>query len=543
MKGSLANILFSACLVLLTVFSTKAQYVTVPDPNFASYLSTRFPGVIVNGNQLDTNLAKTFSGKLEATNREIFDATGIEYFKNIDEIILTENKLTSFPLLTGFIKLKSIILSQNKIESLPSVRHISTLTIYRVAHNNLTELEDMSGMTQLVSFFCNSNRLTKVPDLTGNINLEHIIVSDNFITALPDLSSLVSLRRFLCSNNLLTEADLTSIPNVKEIHLRSNKLTKFPNISGMTQITELLVNSNLIESIPDLSSFTNLTYLDVFNNLLTFEDLIPLKAHPNFSNFGIAPQKKVGNPSNIVLQEKRTFTYDLKVDNSVGNNIYSWYRNGQFIKNTSVNTLIIDNINVNDKGYYTCIISNQTPGLDTIKLHTNARILEVASCMDISELVITIPKIKCSGPTEVNIDESTILAGEGPFTYKITNVISGKAEEYSASSVSLTTGNYHLTIIDSHGCEKTAYEKIKLPRGQNCDPVIYPEMPGPESSYFIEATGKAVVYNVNGEKVFEAESPTYFKGKDKSGNILDSGLYMIVVNDQINIPVTIIRTR
>ncbi len=63
--------------------NTKAQYVTIPDANFVTWLQTNVPSAMT-GNQMDTtNSVVTSLDSVNVNNQNIADITGIQYFDSL----------------------------------------------------------------------------------------------------------------------------------------------------------------------------------------------------------------------------------------------------------------------------------------------------------------------------------------------------------------------------------------------------------------------------------------------------------------------------
>ena len=127
---------FTIILVFALIgLSAKAQFVTIPDANFAAYLQSH-PDCwsCITGNQLDTTLLSSF-WYIDVSNLNISDLTGIEYFHDLFSLNCSNNNLTSIPSL-----------------------HSPALSILLCAHNNLTSLPN--GLDTLNALAANNNQLT-----------------------------------------------------------------------------------------------------------------------------------------------------------------------------------------------------------------------------------------------------------------------------------------------------------------------------------------------------------------------------------------------
>ena len=316
--------IFATLLIVCSVTLCKAQWVTIPDPNFVAWLQANYP-TCMNGNLMDT----TCSGIMNATNvscgyQNIFDLTGIQYFDNLDTLTCYNNEITFLPpvLPHGLIRLEC---GGNPIYSLPdSLPH--SLQVLICEYCQLTTLPSLPS--SLIALVCNENMITNMPTLPSGIkdlefqgnqitsiqhilppsliilrssnnplqnfppfcshlqwlecahnNLNHLpVISDNLIvldcsgnqiTNLPTLP--IYLQQFNCSSNLLNT--IPFIPQyVLNFDCSYNQLTSISNCS--TSIDEFNCSHNLLECLPELP--TNYMYelnCSYNSNLIDFPTL------------------------------------------------------------------------------------------------------------------------------------------------------------------------------------------------------------------------------------------------------------------------------
>ena len=86
-------------IVFSSAFLCNAQWVTIPDPNFVSWLQTNYPSCM-NGNLMDTTCSGIVNTiDIDCSGQNISDLTGIQYFNNISNLFCQNNNLTSLPTL------------------------------------------------------------------------------------------------------------------------------------------------------------------------------------------------------------------------------------------------------------------------------------------------------------------------------------------------------------------------------------------------------------------------------------------------------------
>ena len=137
--------LFTLFALILCLTNLKAQFVTIPDANFVTWLQANVPSAM-SGNQMDTtSLAVTLKAKVFVENLGITDLAGIQYFDSLktldcgngDPALTTNsNTISSLPNLPS--TLDTLICGRNAITSLPMLP--ITLKDLRCYFNQLTSL-------------------------------------------------------------------------------------------------------------------------------------------------------------------------------------------------------------------------------------------------------------------------------------------------------------------------------------------------------------------------------------------------------------------
>jgi len=197
------HLLIVILLLLLELFSQKssAQIVTIPDPNFVTYLQTNFP-TCITGNQLDTECTEVLSAtNMDIQSLNIIDMTGVQYFTSLTILDVNYNQVTWLPSLTNLNQLNYLNVENNQLTSLPGLPNSLE---YLICNNNmldsLTTLP--SSLIHLSAYNCTLTTLPELPATLYNFNC-----SLNPITNLPAIPSLVY--EILCF-----DCQLTSLPNL-----------------------------------------------------------------------------------------------------------------------------------------------------------------------------------------------------------------------------------------------------------------------------------------------------------------------------------------
>jgi uncharacterized repeat protein (TIGR01451 family) len=211
----------------LHFLTLKAQWVTIPDPNFVNRLTQLFPSCM-NGNQLNTSCSQVLStSMLNVKNQNIADLSGVEHFVNLIDLNCSNNQLVSLPTLNN--NLKYLTCKSNLLTS-------------------ITQLPD-----SLLSLSCDSNAITSLPTLPNNLN--SLLCSHNQLTTLPVLP--FSLFGLNCSYN-----QLSTIPPVSAVMalflVNNNNITCFnflPLLPTMAPVNSGNISGNPLTCVPNLVNY------------------------------------------------------------------------------------------------------------------------------------------------------------------------------------------------------------------------------------------------------------------------------------------------
>lgn len=261
---TIGNIYRTVGISFLLCCSAKAQYVTIPDANFVSYLQTNVP-FAMNGSQLDTTntAVTTTTHTVNVYNKNISDLTGIQYFKSLTYLDCQSNNLTALPSLPG--SLSVLHCAGNSISSLPSLP--SNLSDFSCSYNSLTSLPALPP--GLLTLSCGYNQISVLPTNLPH-SMTYLDCSANLLSSLPSLPP--SLTYMDCSNNAITT--LPALPTgLIKLYCAYDNLSALPTLPNSITWLRCGGNPNLT-TLPTLP--TSLVTLECQDNYFT-----SLPAFPN----------------------------------------------------------------------------------------------------------------------------------------------------------------------------------------------------------------------------------------------------------------------
>ena len=241
--------IFTLFALTLCLTSLKAQFVTIPDANFVTWLQSNVPSAM-SGNLMDTtDVAVTNRIDINISGSAIFELTGIRYFdslkvldcsdfsgngilfdlselpNSLDTLRCQGNILSYLPTLPNSIKW--IECAYNNIVTMPDLP--SNLYYLDCSYNNLSHLPTSLPQT-LTIFGCGFNQLSTLPTLPNYLRIFHC--NNNQLTNFPNLPD--SLREFNCDSNSIFCFPAFPNNNYTLFSINSNPFFCLPNyVQGM----------------------------------------------------------------------------------------------------------------------------------------------------------------------------------------------------------------------------------------------------------------------------------------------------------------------
>ncbi|WP_312821989.1 leucine-rich repeat domain-containing protein [Epilithonimonas sp.] len=219
--------------LIFIVFTTLAcsQDLKFENPDFEKAVLKKYPEIDSNHNgKIDKNEAEKVK-ELDLMGQNITNANDITLFKNLEYIVLTNNKIE---------KLK--------------IENLSNLTKFYCARNNLKTLQ-ISNLPKLEELGCGRNQINKVI-IKNCPKIESLNLMDNQISDI-DLKNFTKLKYLVVDNNKLTSIDLTKNPELIQITINKNHINKVDirkninlkmNILYIDENVQIIGNKNQMDS-------------------------------------------------------------------------------------------------------------------------------------------------------------------------------------------------------------------------------------------------------------------------------------------------------
>ncbi len=263
--------------------------------------------------------------------RSIGNLTQLRYFSVFQDIVRG-----SFPVeLATLPNLETLSMSTTFTELPPEIGNMDSLTTLSI-NGAFTELPPEIGDMTSLTYLYISGQFAELPPEIGNMkSLESLSIGGNFTELPPEIGNLINLKSLGLNGDLTTlPEEMSNLTNIEVVSLKRNQLNSLP--------------PNLAEN------WIRLHEIHLNENYLTYDDLI------QFQNFNFGYQNIIGTPDTTELTIGDDFLIDLEFDEDVTDNTYIWFRNSVAIDTTTQNQLVLNNVQLEDVGIYTCQVYNTT---------------------------------------------------------------------------------------------------------------------------------------------------------------------------------------
>jgi hypothetical protein len=316
------KLILGAIIFFCGISNLKAQYINIPDANFATWLMNNgYAGCMV-GNTLDTTCPAVLNTtSITCSGENISDLTGIQYFSNLNNLLCSSNQLTSLPTLPSQLfellcyynqlanlpalpnQLGHLWCFGNQLTSLPSLPN--SLLDLQCQNNQLTSLPPIPG--SLLNLNCSHNQLTILPDYTNS--LESIQCAYNLLTGLPEFPDTALFGFLDCSNN----PNLLCLPQLKimdQLDFTGTGVTCLPNYGNVTTSNPPLNSLPLcgIFNPNGCSSFWNISGKTFFDSNINCQDDF---SDVRLSNMHILLHKNGNLDQQIFTGSEGLFSFDM----------------------------------------------------------------------------------------------------------------------------------------------------------------------------------------------------------------------------------------
>ena len=225
----------------ITSLLPPPEVVSIPDANLAAAVRGTLGGRITSHTMLDL-------GRLDASNSQVTDLTGLEHATNLKVLTLNDNSISDISSVAGLTKLEWLWLGNNAIVDISAVAGLTNLASLGLSNTPIVDISAVAGLTNLIELWLNNTPIVDISAVAGLTNLAKLWLSN---TSIVDISAVAGLT------------------NLIELWLNNTPIVDISTVAGLTKLEWLGLSNTPIVDISALSGLTNLTTLWLDNNFIS----------------------------------------------------------------------------------------------------------------------------------------------------------------------------------------------------------------------------------------------------------------------------------
>ena len=254
-----------------------ATSVSIPDSNLAAAVRETLN---LSPRDAITQLDMLRLTRLNASEREIKDITGLEHATNLNVLSLEHNQIRDITPLAGLTQLSSLDLAVNMISdispltALTQLRFLSLYSDYLLS-NKISDITPLAELTQLRVLWLQQLQISDITPLAELTQLRDLTIDANQISDITPLAGLAQLSILVLTNNQIRNINpLRELTQLEILRLSSNRISDIRPLTALTRLLELSLGRNQISDLRPLARLVNLKELRLFGNPI--EDKTPL---------------------------------------------------------------------------------------------------------------------------------------------------------------------------------------------------------------------------------------------------------------------------
>ena len=244
-----------------------ANVARLPDPNLRRVIWPRLGKGY--GDPITTSDMANLT-RLDASEYNIIDLTGLEHAINLTELDLNRNSISDISPLAGLTNLRRLHLDRNLISDISSLAELTNLTSLYLDRNSISDISAVAGLTNLTVLLLWGNSISDISAAAGLTNLRWLHLERNSIS---DISAVVGLTDLtvlsLWGNSISDISAVAGLTNLTLLHLNGNSISDISAVAGLTNLRRLYLDRNSISDISPLAGLTNLTLLHLDRNSIS----------------------------------------------------------------------------------------------------------------------------------------------------------------------------------------------------------------------------------------------------------------------------------
>ena len=281
--------------------------------------------------------------RLEAKDKGIQDLTGLQFARNLNELILGRwdgqwNQVSDLSPLAGLTNLRVLFFNYNPVSDISPLRGLKNLTHLSMGNTLVTDLSTVRDLTNLIKLDFQTTSVSDLSPVAGLINLTSLAFSKTTISDLSPVAGLINLEYIFCWGHAISDlSPLAGLTKLEEINFCGGDISDLTPLAGLAGLKELYLASEKISDVSPLAGLTRLTRLSLAENEISDISSITGLAQLEWLNLGeneisdVSPLASLANLTWMDLSNNEISNFS-PLDRSRENIKLIWYGNPAFPK-------------------------------------------------------------------------------------------------------------------------------------------------------------------------------------------------------------------
>lgn len=186
-----------------------------------------------------------------------------------------KDMITDLTGLSAFSNLEELLLSHNRIDNLDELQEMNSLKKLKLDFNNIGSLDPLQNLTSLEFLDLENNQVSSLSPILSLTKINMLDVRANQISDLRGISSMEGLKELLLGRNQIQDiTPVVGLENLQTLGFGHNQVRDISALSSLKSLRKLTMGDNQIEYIEAVLSLPELNYLEVYENPLKDEELL-----------------------------------------------------------------------------------------------------------------------------------------------------------------------------------------------------------------------------------------------------------------------------
>ncbi len=231
--------------------------------------SLKLSGCNVSNENLDVIGGMTWLENLDLSDNKISDISALASLTKLKTLNLANNNIKNIDAIGTLTKITVLNISNNRISSVSSLKKLSGLENLNLSDNPVSELDGISSLSNITTLNLARTEINTLGKISSYRNLINLDISGSSITGLKNITSISSLSTLNVSQTGVK--DFSSIKNmrIKNLTAVGCNLSDLSSLASVDSIESLNLSDNVITDLSPLTRMTNLTSLNIKGNFPT----------------------------------------------------------------------------------------------------------------------------------------------------------------------------------------------------------------------------------------------------------------------------------